>query len=129
MAPSSTECCPLGGCTCSQVSNDLDTRPLNRTPSKPKSQVLRGNRDSLLNVLETFLHDPLVEWIKKSGEDQGHKVLAKCERRLQGGVTRFPNSRDILQNLSVDGQVRAVIAEAASSENLSEMYKWWMPWF
>eukprot|EP00961_Rhodomonas_salina_P041603 560071-Rhodomonas_salina.2 len=25
-------------------------------------QVLRENRDALMNVLETFAHDPLVEW-------------------------------------------------------------------
>ncbi len=31
-------------------------------------KVLRANKDSLMNVLETFLHDPLVEWIKKQDE-------------------------------------------------------------
>ena len=31
-------------------------------------KVLRMNKDSLMNVLETFLHDPLVEWIKKQDE-------------------------------------------------------------
>ncbi len=32
----------------------------------------------------------------------------------------------MVQVLSVDGQVRAVIAEAASENNQCEMYKWWM---
>ncbi len=45
-------------------------------------KVLRGNHDSLLNVLETFLHDPLVEWLKRT-ETEGQKALGKCERRLQ----------------------------------------------
>jgi serine/threonine-protein kinase ATR len=27
-------------------------------------QVLRSNRETLLSVLETFIHDPLVEWSK-----------------------------------------------------------------
>ena len=46
--------------------------------------MLRANRDALMNVLETFAHDPLVEWIKKDNE--GHKLLARCERRLRGEV-------------------------------------------
>mmetsp|Transcript_12031 Transcript_12031/g.28331 ORF Transcript_12031/g.28331 Transcript_12031/m.28331 type:complete len:114 (-) Transcript_12031:142-483(-) len=91
-------------------------------------RVLRENRDALMNVLETFAHDPLVEWVKKD-KDEGHKLLSKCERRLRGEVTRFPASRDICQVLSVDGQVRAVIAEAASATNQADMYKWWMPWY
>jgi len=48
--------------------------------------VLRANRDALMNVLETFAHDPLVEWIKKDNES--HKLLARCERRLRGEVRR-----------------------------------------
>lgn len=28
-------------------------------------KILRGNKDSLMSVLETFQHDPLVEWNKK----------------------------------------------------------------
>ena len=35
-------------------------------------KVLRVNKDSLMNVLETFLHDPLVEWIKKQDEVKHH---------------------------------------------------------
>ncbi len=39
-------------------------------------KVLRVNKDSLMNVLETFLHDPLVEWIKKQDEV---KSLCTCK--------------------------------------------------
>lgn len=28
-------------------------------------RILRANKDSLRSVLETFLHDPLVEWISR----------------------------------------------------------------
>ncbi|EKX32302.1 Rad3 DNA damage checkpoint [Guillardia theta CCMP2712] len=94
-------------------------------------RILRDNWDSLMNVLETFAHDPLVEWIKKDSDrhqSESTQKLGKCERRLRGEVTRFPDRRDIRQLLSVSGQVRAVIAEAVDPENLSQMYKWWMPW-
>jgi serine/threonine-protein kinase ATR len=73
--------------------------------------VLRGNRDSLMNVLETFAHDPLLEWARKEG-NEGHRQLARCERRLRGEVTRFPNSRDISQVLSVDGQVSLLVVKS-----------------
>lgn len=29
-------------------------------------RILRANKDSLRSVLETFLHDPLVEWVHSS---------------------------------------------------------------
>ena len=41
-------------------------------------KVLRVNKDSLMNVLETFLHDPLVEWIKKQDEVKSVCVGKGC---------------------------------------------------
>lgn len=29
-------------------------------------RILRHNRESLMSVMETFIHDPLVEWTKKA---------------------------------------------------------------
>lgn len=37
-------------------------------------KILRANKDSLRSVLETFLHDPLVEWISR-------KVCRLCAKR------------------------------------------------
>ena len=33
--------------------------------------VLRGHKEALLTVLETFIHDPLVEWTKTSKSSGG----------------------------------------------------------
>jgi len=33
-----------------------------RRASEVTMRILRANKDSLLNVLEAFVHDPLVEW-------------------------------------------------------------------
>ena len=88
-------------------------------------RVLRANRSALMNVLETCVHDPLVEFVRKGDEGR----LQSCERRLHGEVTRYPHERDIRQVLSVEGQVESVVAEAVSPQNLHLMYRWWMPWY
>jgi len=48
-------------------------------------QLLRDNMDSLMSVLDAFVHDPLVEW-----EDEKRKLVSTtasgCTRGLTGGV-------------------------------------------
>ncbi|GAB2267814.1 hypothetical protein Dimus_002790 [Dionaea muscipula] len=96
--------------------------------------VLRTHRETLMSVLETFIHDPLVEWTK-SHKSSGVEVqnphaqhaISNIEARLQGvvvGVAAAPSLP-----LSVEGQARRLIAEAVSHKNLGKMYIWWMPWF
>ena len=34
-------------------------------------QVLRSHRETLVSVLETFVHDPLCEWAHASGSKRG----------------------------------------------------------
>ncbi|KAJ2697835.1 hypothetical protein FB645_005817 [Coemansia sp. IMI 203386] len=99
--------------------------------------LLRDNRDALMSVLESFLHDPLVEWSRrttrssrqaaaststKNGVNQPNEQAAKClniiNRKLQG----------ILQGvapISVEGQVDALIREATSPDRLFQMYIGW----
>jgi phosphatidylinositol kinase/protein kinase (PI-3 family) len=36
-------------------------------------QLLRDHKDSLMSVLDAFIHDPLVEW-----EDQRRKMVLHC---------------------------------------------------
>ena len=38
-------------------------------------KVLRSNKETLLNVLDTFIHDPLVEW-KQSTKSDHHSGMA-----------------------------------------------------
>ena len=103
------------------------------------AQVLREHKGALMTSAETFLADPLVEWTKggsgratgSSSDEQGNPAaqdaLATIEGRLSGtlaGVASTP----CLQ-LSVQGQVAALLAAAMTHENLGRMYIWWMPWF
>ncbi|BDA43155.1 Serine/threonine-protein kinase ATR at C-terminar half [Coccomyxa sp. Obi] len=99
-------------------------------------QVLREHRDTLVSVMETFVHDPLCEWTQRkhqrsSAEEmdnpQAKDALATLEGRLTGtlmGVTCIPSLP-----LSAEGQAHRLITEATDKENLGSMYIWWMPWF
>ncbi|XP_027365272.1 serine/threonine-protein kinase ATR [Abrus precatorius] len=96
--------------------------------------VLRTHRETLMSVLETFIHDPLVEWTKShksSGVEvqnpHAQRAISNIEARLEGvvvGVAAAPSLP-----LAVEGQARRLIAEAVSHKNLGKMYIWWMPWF
>ncbi|XP_024312541.1 serine/threonine-protein kinase ATR [Brachypodium distachyon] len=96
--------------------------------------VLRTHKEALMTVLETFIHDPLVEWTKShksSGVEvrnpHAQRAISNITERLQGvvvGVNAAPSLP-----LSVEGQARRLIAEAVSHKNLGKMYIWWMPWF
>lgn len=87
-----------------------------------------------MTVLETFIHDPLVEWTKvnksSGGEVQNphaQRAITNINARLQGVVVGVKASPSL--PLSVEGQARRLIAEAVSLNNLGKMYIWWMPWF
>jgi serine/threonine-protein kinase ATR len=63
-----------------------------RRVSEATMAVLRGNKDMLLSVLESFIHDPLVEWAGKqkpapaaTGPDV-HSTLAGAEKENKDGL-------------------------------------------
>ncbi|KAF8672849.1 hypothetical protein HU200_049186 [Digitaria exilis] len=96
--------------------------------------VLRTHKETLMTVLETFIHDPLVEWNKNTkssgGEAQNphaQRAITNINARLQGVVVGVKASPSL--PLSVEGQARRLIAEAVNLSNLGKMYIWWMPWF
>ena len=76
--------------------------------------VMRQNYETLMSVLESFIHDPLVEWKDKAATQR--QILSTIEIRLKGVV-----SKETLP-LSVQGQVHQLIATATSEQNLSRMY-------
>ncbi|XP_057427688.1 serine/threonine-protein kinase ATR isoform X2 [Lotus japonicus] len=96
--------------------------------------VLRTHRETLMSVLETFIHDPLVEWTKShksSGVEvqnpHAQRAISNIEARLEGVVVGVGAAPSL--PLAVEGQARRLIAEAVSHKNLGKMYIWWMPWF
>ncbi|XAR72671.1 Non-specific serine/threonine protein kinase [Bertholletia excelsa] len=96
--------------------------------------ILRAHRETLMSVLETFIHDPLVEWTKShksSGVEvqnpHAQRAISNIEARLQGVVVGVGAAPSL--PLAVEGQARRLIGEAVSHKNLGKMYIWWMPWF
>ena len=110
--------------------------------------VLRQHRDALMSVLDTFVHDPLLEWTRtaKQQQQQGAggaahvaaalggdeigkslELLARIRSRLEGVVVGVGAAPSL--PLSTAGQARRLIEEAVSLDNLGRMYIWWMPWW
>ena len=115
-----------------------------RTTSEVTLTLLRANRETLRSVLESFVHDPLVEWGRSKSKQSVHvvrKVVASNEQVNSEAKTMLKTIDDRVRGiwnlgkashhetlpLSVKGQVDRLIAEATSDENLAQMYVGWMP--
>ncbi|KZT71549.1 hypothetical protein DAEQUDRAFT_111495 [Daedalea quercina L-15889] len=121
-------------------------------------QLLRDNKDTLMSVLDAFIHDPLVEW-----EDEKRKKERETSRRNKAGGGRATDGRDVnftkanidLRKLALDALspiakklngiyttgrdrpeketstsnlVEMLIREASDNANLARMYPGWGPW-
>lgn len=101
--------------------------------------ALRSERDTIMSVAETFVHDPLVDWSWKgrryapppeADRDGANPAALDALRQIQGRITGTligVQSAPSL-SLSVEGHVHRLIQEACDKENLGGMYIWWMPW-
>jgi len=140
------------------------TEGLFRRSCEKSMQVLRDNTESLLIILEVFMHDPLYKWMlsplkaraKQKGEegesllsshsessrlsgeagvpvgvtigsssdesDAARRVLTRIKQKLQG--YEDPNGNA----MSVKGQVKFLINEAQSTDNLCRLFVGWAPW-
>ncbi|RNF23811.1 putative phosphatidylinositol 3-related kinase [Trypanosoma conorhini] len=91
------------------------------------------NKTAVMSVVETLLHDPLVEWTRHSSLRQKNfdprQLIGRVSRRLDGFLDLYSSTRekDTLA-LSCEGQVSRLISHSSAVENLAEMYVWWMPW-
>ncbi|GAA5831812.1 hypothetical protein JCM11251_003895 [Rhodosporidiobolus azoricus] len=103
-------------------------------------RILRANKDSLRSVLETFMHDPLVEWSftskKRDAGSQPEQTKARALEALEPiankllglQVTSDPDSLSA-KEVSVEEQVERLIREARDPKNLGSMYVGWCAWF
>lgn len=97
-----------------------------KTVSSAVMNMMWDSKRSILTNLETFLHDPLVEWSKSKKlvnqtsditNEQASKILKIVERKLSGYIE--------LESFSCEGQVEKLIQHATDKKNLSEMYIGW----
>ncbi|KAL2098334.1 hypothetical protein ACEWY4_007541 [Coilia grayii] len=103
-------------------------------------RLVRDQRESLMSVLKTFLHDPLVEWSKpakglaktqvnESGEILNEKAkthVLDIEQRLQGVIKN--RNKVMGLPLSIEGHVHYLIQEATDENRLCQMYLGWGPY-
>ncbi|PVV03064.1 hypothetical protein BB560_002471 [Smittium megazygosporum] len=92
--------------------------------------LLRTHRETLMSILDAFVHDPLVEWstIKTrsktisnvNSKDLAGDALGTIRGKLAG---LFNNA-----HLSVTGQVDELIKEATNPSKLCKMYIGWAPY-
>lgn len=89
--------------------------------------LLRQHMDTLMNILETFVHDPTTDFIghKRKRPTPGvpetpQEVLDSVRGKLRGYL------RGESVPLSIEGQVDALIVQATDPWNLCRMYIGWL---
>ncbi|RKP09385.1 hypothetical protein THASP1DRAFT_14334 [Thamnocephalis sphaerospora] len=97
-----------------------------RTTCETATRVLRENAESLMSVLEAFIHDPLVEW-NKSAVASGDVVNARAKKSLARIHEKLHGAAHGGLPLSVEGHVDELIEQATDTKHLARMYVGWAP--
>lgn len=90
-----------------------------RNTCEVTESLVRDNEASLMNILETLLYDPLLDW-RTQEKPQEH--LKKVRDKIRGLLD------DKSLPMNVHGQVDVLIQKATSEQNLSQMYAGWAPY-
>ncbi|KZF22699.1 hypothetical protein L228DRAFT_247070 [Xylona heveae TC161] len=91
--------------------------------------VLRQHQDTLMTILETFLHDPTTDFIGKKKRsnikvpETPQEVLDSVRSKVRGLFM------DQTVPLSIEGHVDALIQQATDPSKLAAMYIGWIPFF
>lgn len=114
-----------------------------RSTCESVMRVMRQNEDSLMAILEAFVHDPLMNWklIEKNGMDSDGESSDEVDGENMNGSNQtnekatsvISRVRDKLtgndfyedEKISVEEQVRRLIIQATSRYNLSQCYIGW----
>ncbi|XP_043927908.1 serine/threonine-protein kinase ATR [Protopterus annectens] len=119
----------------------MGTEGLFRRACEVTMRLMRDQREPLMSVLKTFLHDPLVEWSKpakgpssktevnETGEVVNEKAkthVLDIEQRLQGVIKTRNKVKGL--PLSIEGHVHYLIHEATDENLLCQMYIGWAPY-
>ncbi|ORY79851.1 hypothetical protein BCR37DRAFT_349550 [Protomyces lactucae-debilis] len=96
-------------------------------------RILRENQDAFNTVLESFLHDPVGEFLRKkkstSGDvekEEARKVLSVIASKLRGSAGAGIADKHV--PLSIEGQADELIKQATDDQLLVRMYIGWTPW-
>lgn len=103
-----------------------------RRSSEITLQLLRGNEDALMTILEAFLHDPTTDFInsgnkKKKVVPGAPNTPVEVLEGVRGKVRGFLSGESV--PLSVGGYVDEMIGRATDHRNLCRMYIGWCSFF
>ncbi|CDK26932.1 unnamed protein product [Kuraishia capsulata CBS 1993] len=104
-----------------------------RKACEATNNLVRTNESTLMNVLESFLYDPIIDWMPKKQKSATKRKVQKNDRYYsQAALSAIRRKiRGVLDvegmPVSVEGQVDAIILQATNVENLAQMYIGWMP--
>nr|XP_008104413.1 PREDICTED: serine/threonine-protein kinase ATR isoform X1 [Anolis carolinensis] len=118
----------------------MGTEGLFRRACEVTLRLMRDQREPLMSVLKTFLHDPLVEWSKpargssktlvnETGEIVNEKAkthVQDIDQRLQGVIKNRNRVKGL--PLSIEGHVHHLIQDATDETLLCQMYLGWAPY-
>ncbi|XP_053162859.1 serine/threonine-protein kinase ATR isoform X2 [Hemicordylus capensis] len=118
----------------------MGTEGLFRRACEVILRLMRDQREPLMSVLKTFLHDPLVEWSKpvrgntktlvnETGEIVNEKAkthVLDIDQRLQGVIKNRNRIKGL--PLSIEGHVHHLIQDATDENLLCQMYLGWAPY-
>lgn len=82
--------------------------------------LMRANEASLMNILETLIYDPLLDWRTL---EKPHEHLKRVRHKIRGLLDEKEG-----MPMNVHGQVDVLIQQATSASNLSQMYAGWAPY-
>lgn len=83
--------------------------------------MLRHNKTQLLTVFETFAHDPITEWRRKTAHPRSLDVQEIVREQVQRIDDKIGGKK------SVQDDVKDLIARATSNYNLAQMFLGWAP--
>ena len=90
-------------------------------------RVLRAYEDTLMTILETFLHDPTQDFIGKKSRRAAAAGVPETPREVLDSV--HGKLRGLMRGesvpLSVEGHVEALVKMAVDDRNLANMYVGW----
>ena len=99
-------------------------------------RVMRDNRYALLSIVDVLLHDPLESWrmsdqkrAQKRDVAGGDSVSNVDARIIRKTIKDKLEGWSYGELLSVQGQVKYLIREATSPDNLSQLFQGWGAWY
>ena len=112
-----------------------------RSTCESVMSVMRQIEDSLMAILEAFVHDPLMNWklleTVQGGEEEDADESASSNQPNAKAAAVISRVRDKLtgndfyedEKISVEEQVRRLILQATSRYNLCQSYSGWCPFY